>query len=325
MANPEIFAPKERQEVKVTSTYNYPPEQVYQALTDPTLVPQYWGPADMHTRVDKMVVMPGGIWRFVQQDAEGKQYAFHGVYHEVTPPSRLVYTMEYEGIPGHVSLRIDQLAARDRMTIHTASSIFESLEDRDMMLKYRMEDGVTATTLRLIELLAKRYPAPNKETEMTHHEQHDHLKITRIFNAPRERVWQEWTNADLVKCWWGPKDYTSPYARLDVHEGGKYLTCMRGPDGKDVWSTGTFKEIQEPNRIVYSDSFADEHGNQVPATYYGMGTDIPLELEVELTLEDLGGKTRMTLEHCGLPAGEIRDQTREGWNQSFDKLEDCLS
>ncbi|OGO29463.1 MAG: ATPase [Chloroflexi bacterium RBG_16_54_11] len=162
---------------------------------------------------------------------------------------------------------------------------------------------------------------------MTHHEGHDgrSLKITRVFNAPINRVWQRWTKPDEFMCWWGPKDYTAPYAKLDVRPGGKYLASMRSPDGKEYWSTGTYREIVEPNRIVYTDSFADEYGNVVPASYYGMGANMPRELEVEVTFEDIGGKTRLTLEHCGLPEGEELENTKESWNQSFDKLEDCLS
>jgi len=150
------------------------------------------------------------------------------------------------------------------------------------------------------------------------------LTITRIFDAPRERVWQHWTDTDKFICWWGPKDFTAPYTHMDLRVGGKYLYCMRSPDGKDYWGTGTYTEISEPSHIVYTDSFADEHGNVVPASYYSMVGDLPLEMEVEVTLEDIGGKTRMTLEHCGLPEGELLEQTKAGWNESFDKLAECL-
>ncbi len=150
------------------------------------------------------------------------------------------------------------------------------------------------------------------------------ITIMRVFDAPRERVWQRWTDPEQYLCWLGPKDYTACFAKIDLHVGGKYLNCMRGPDGKEYWSTGIYKEIIEPNRFVCTDSFADEHGNIVPATYYGMESEMPAELEVEVTLEDIGGKTRMTLEHCGFPEGEMAELTRQGWNESFDKLAKCL-
>ncbi len=104
---------------------------------------------------------------------------------------------------------------------------------------------------------------------------------------------------------------------------------MRGapaPDAevKDFWSTGTYREIVEPQRLVMTDSFADEKGNVVPASHYGMGADIPLELQVTVTFEELGGKTKMTLRHVGLPAGEMSKGAQVGWNESFDKLAKSL-
>lgn len=160
---------------------------------------------------------------------------------------------------------------------------------------------------------------------MTHHEGNGNcITITRVFDASREQVWQRWTEAEKFSCWWGPKDFTAPYTHIDLRIGGKYLYCMRGPDGKDYWGTGIYKEIREPNRLVYTDSFADEHGNVVPATYYDMNSVIPLEMDVELTLEDIDGKTRMILQHCGLPEGEMLELTKAGWNESFDKLAECL-
>ena len=95
---------------------------------------------------------------------------------------------------------------------------------------------------------------------------------------------------------------------------------MRSPEGKDYWSTGVYREIVPLQRIVCTDSFADEQGNVVPATYYGMSPDFPLEMLVTVTFEDQAGKTRMTLKHTGLPTGDMREETGAGWNQSFDKL-----
>ncbi|HLE14600.1 MAG TPA: SRPBCC domain-containing protein [Anaerolineales bacterium] len=150
------------------------------------------------------------------------------------------------------------------------------------------------------------------------------LVITRIFDAPRELVWKAWTEPERFMRWWGPKDFTSPACKIDLRLGGKYLSCMRGPDGQDYWSTGVYREIVEPERIAYTDSFADEHGNVVPASHYGLSAGFPLELQVTVTFEDYGGKTKMTLKHVGIPAGEMSDMTGAGWNESFDKLAESL-
>lgn len=146
------------------------------------------------------------------------------------------------------------------------------------------------------------------------------LSITRIFDAPRERIWKAWTEPKYLKKWWGPKNFTAPVIKLDLRVGGKYLYCMRGPDGKDYWSTGVYREIVPMERLILTDSFADEKGNVVPASHYGMSGDWPFELLVTIKFEDLKGRTKMTLQHIGIPKGQMTDLTRAGWNESFDKL-----
>ena len=141
--------------------------------------------------------------------------------------------------------------------------------------------------------------------------------IIRIFNAPPALVWKAWTDPEHFKSWWGPKDFTTPFCEIDLRVGGKYLNCMRSPDGKDYWTTGIYKEIIPLENIVCTDSFADADGNVVPAIQYGMSADFPLEMLVTVTFEDYEGKTKMTL-HMGLPAGEISEQTEPaGTNPSI--------
>jgi uncharacterized protein YndB with AHSA1/START domain len=145
--------------------------------------------------------------------------------------------------------------------------------------------------------------------------------ITRIIQAPRELVWNAWTEPEHFMRWWGPKGYTSPSCRIDLRVGGSYLNCMRSPRGNDYYTTGVYREIAEPRRIVYTDSFADRDGNVIAATAFGLGADFPLETLVTVTLDELDdGATRMTMTHEPLPAGESYDNTASGWNQSFDKL-----
>ncbi|MBC8099363.1 MAG: SRPBCC domain-containing protein, partial [Armatimonadetes bacterium] len=124
--------------------------------------------------------------------------------------------------------------------------------------------------------------------------------------------------------WWGPEGFTSPTCQVDLQVGGKYLFNMRSPEGQDFWSTGMYSEIVPMERLAFTDSFADEHGNVVPASHYGMGDDFPLALQVTITFEDHDGKTKMTLTHGGMPAGEMSDMTKQGWEGSFNKLATSL-
>lgn len=148
----------------------------------------------------------------------------------------------------------------------------------------------------------------------------DEILITRFFDAPRDLVWRAWTEPELVMMWWGPRNFTAPSCTSDFREGGSYLYCMRSPEGKDYWSTGVFREIRVPERIVCTDSFSDEKGNVVPATYYGMSADFPRELLVTVTFGEQAGRTQLTLRHAGFPNGRDRDLAREGWSESLAKF-----
>ncbi|MGH2452880.1 MAG: SRPBCC family protein [bacterium] len=150
------------------------------------------------------------------------------------------------------------------------------------------------------------------------------LVITRVFDAPRELVWKAWTEPERFKRWWGPKDFTAPFCTIDLRVSGTYLYSMRSPEGQEYWSTGVYREIIPMERLVYTDSFADEKGNVVPATHYGLNAGYPSEFLVTVTFEDDDGRTKMTLRHAGLPAGEDRDSAEAGWNESFDKLAESL-
>ena len=95
-----------------------------------------------------MDVRPGGQWRFINRDAQGNEYAFHGVYHEVLAPERVIDTFEFEGLPetGHVTLETMKLEALPGgRTKLTTQSVFQSVADRDDMLQTDMEEGVNET------------------------------------------------------------------------------------------------------------------------------------------------------------------------------------
>jgi len=151
-----ILAEPRKQEILITREFDAPRELVFKACTDPRLIPQWWGPGYLSTEVDKMDVRPGGEWRFINRDAEGNEYAFHGVYHEILAPERIIDTFEFEGLPekGHVALetfRLEELPGGRTKLI--AQSVFQSVADRDGMLQGGMEAGVNDTYDRLAELL----------------------------------------------------------------------------------------------------------------------------------------------------------------------------
>ena len=151
------------------------------------------------------------------------------------------------------------------------------------------------------------------------------LEITRVFEAPRSLVWRAWTEAELFKQWYGPEGFTIPHCTIDLTVGGKFLLCMRSPDGQEMWLTGTYQEIDPVGRLVKTESSADPEGNAVDEAHPGM-EGMPLENLVTLKLEEEGeSRTRMTMKHTGLPEGDFRAHAGEGYRQAFEKLAAVLS
>lgn len=159
------------------------------------------------------------------------------------------------------------------------------------------------------------------------------ITITRIFNAPREKVWEAWTTTEMVKKWWGPKDFYAPSAKIDLTVGGKYIYAMHGPKGspwdKDMYSAGIYKEIIPMEKLVVTDYFSDEYGNKMNPTEQGQSTDMPDEMDVVVLFEDVeNGKTKLSIiystESQRAYDAMLKSGMKEGWSTSLDKFEASL-
>lgn len=155
MAKTNIVAEPGKQEIVITRVFDAPRDLVFKVTTDPNLIPQWWGPRKSTTIVDKMEVRPGGEWRFINRDGDGNEYAFHGFYHEIVSPERIVQTFEYEGAPGHVSLETSRLEEQDGKTLMINTAVYQSVEARDAMIQSGMEEGALELMDRLAELVEK--------------------------------------------------------------------------------------------------------------------------------------------------------------------------
>lgn len=148
------------------------------------------------------------------------------------------------------------------------------------------------------------------------------VSIKRTFNLPIDTVWKAWSQEESFKKWWGPKNYTCPSCTIDFKVGGKCLASMKGEDGKEIWSTGTYQEIVKNKKIVVTDHFSDSKGNIIPPPAE-MGGEWGDELLIMLDLEEDGDKTNFLLKHKGLPE-KMYDECIKSWNESLDKLENNL-
>ena len=149
----------------------------------------------------------------------------------------------------------------------------------------------------------------------------ERMVVTRVFDAPRELVWKAWTDPKYVMQWWGPKGFTSPSCEIDFRVGGKYLCCMRFPDGQEFWNAGEYREIVPYEKIVSTMYFADSKGNRVNPAQLGIEHEAIDDSPDVILFEDIGnGQTKLTFIGNEPMESAKNSGQFEGWNEILDKL-----
>lgn len=155
------------------------------------------------------------------------------------------------------------------------------------------------------------------------------LIVTRLFDAPIEQVWKSWTDPEQVMRWWGPKDYTSPFCRIDLREGGKYVFGMRAPDyqgGQDSYSAGIYSKIVPHERLEFTMSLSDKDGNRVDPAKLGFPGDFPSEIPTTIVFRKARcDMTELTITEKNWVDGQIYVYSLAGMHQSMDKLTEILA
>ena len=158
----------------------------------------------------------------------------------------------------------------------------------------------------------------------------DEFVISHIFKAPRDKVWDAWTQPEKLARWFGPKGTETTLVTADVRPGGMIHCNMVHPGGAIIWGKFVYREIVPPSRLVYEHSFADEHANIVGSPFGGAWPKILLTTVI---FEDAGADTRVRLTWSPLDAtpaeqAEFRaamESMTGGWNSSFAVLEEFLA
>lgn len=148
--------------------------------------------------------------------------------------------------------------------------------------------------------------------------------ITRIINAPRQLVYECWTNAEHLKKWYAPTDCTCHFTSVDIKIGGGFHGSINHTDGRRNWFRAVFKEIDAPEKLVFTLARADEHGNHVSPKDAGMPAGWPDVTVVTLTFEDLGKQTRFTLHQTVDLDLATRTGAYPSWLQMLDRMESLI-
>jgi uncharacterized protein YndB with AHSA1/START domain len=139
------------------------------------------------------------------------------------------------------------------------------------------------------------------------------IVMTRVFDAPRDLVFEAHSSAEHMSNWWGPRKYEVVSAEVDFRPGGKWRIVHRGPDGEEYGFHGEYREIVPPERITWTFVFEGAPGEPAVET---------------LTLEEADGKTTLTATSVA-PSKEQRDAVLEsgmvsGAEETFDRLDEYL-
>jgi uncharacterized protein YndB with AHSA1/START domain len=299
----EITLPSDR-EILMTRTLDAPRDLVFEAMTKAEHVRRWWGPCRLTAEVCEIDFRVGGNWRYVFRAPDGKKVEFTGVYKKIAPPESFVYTECYVepklGNPEWLTtVTLEDLGEKTKMT---SRLLHPSKEQRDGHANSGMESGAAETFDRLNEIVTAQANLMERSIE-----------IVRIFDAPRELVYEAWTDPEHMTQWWGPRVFTNHSCKLDVRPGGAWQIVMRSPDGTDYGCKGIYSEVTPPERLVFTNDAVDRN-------------DKPLLRGVTtVTFEKHeGNKTKLTLQTRaeGLVdyAPQMLKGMDQGWSQSFDKL-----
>lgn len=153
--------------------------------------------------------------------------------------------------------------------------------------------------------------------------------ITRIFNAPRKLVWEAWTDPRNLEQWWGPKGFKIRVSKFDLKPGGIFHYCMQATDGSAMWGKFVYREISDPGRLVFVNSFSDEEGNIIRPPF---DQNWPKEILNTVILTEQDVKTKLTLRSWPVNATDEElktfednfDSMNQGFRGTFDQLEEHL-
>jgi uncharacterized protein YndB with AHSA1/START domain len=305
----------EAKDVIITRVFDAPRELVFKAFTDPKMLVQWFSPKGFTNPRAEFEGRPGGKIRIDMKGPDGALYPTQGTVNEIDPPSRMVWTTtayaDENGTNALLEVR-QTFAFEDEMgkTRFTLSAHVVHAEGAGLEAQKGMEQGWVQTLDKLETLL--RTGGTMTTTGMSSASTADReIVASRVFAAPRERVWHAWTTREEIEKWWGPNGFSTTTEIMDVRPGGEWNFYMHGPDGTDYRNEIVYVEVKKPERIVY------DHG---PSPKFRVTVDFKAE----------GNKTRLDFRMVFATAQERDNTVRtfgavEGLNQTMGRLEQYLA
>ncbi len=227
---------------------------------------------------------------------QGFKYCHRCKVSEAVPNKRLAYTWRYEGHAGDSLVTFELFAEGKKTRLRLTHEGLETFPKLPAFAKANFAAGWT----EIVGTSLKNFVEGRHAGEMI---------LTRVFDAPRELVWELWTERKHIVKWWGPKGFTLPGCEMDFRTGGAYRFVMRGADGQDNPFHGVYREIVRNERIVFTAILDNLPGHELVTT---------------VTFGDEGGKTKLTVRQT-TPPGVPGLGQNQGWSETLERLADLLA
>jgi uncharacterized protein YndB with AHSA1/START domain len=302
-------------EISLIRIFDAPVKMVWDAWTDSEQVAKWWGPRGFTITTHHKDVKTGGSWDYIMHGPDGVDYPNKTKFLEVEPYSRMVYDHgdnDDRAPMFRVTVNFSEISGKTKMEMTMA---FPTVEAAAISKKIIKKHGGESTWDRLAEYLSPT----------------DKFVINRSFDAPRDVVFEMWTDPKHLSQWTGPTGSSMEYLKADIKVGGTSFYCMSGVGNTKMYGKVHYKEITKPNRLVYTQVFCDENEN---ITRHPMAPTWPETMLTTVTLEEEGvDRTRVTI--TWEVYGDANSTEREtfnkakggmtqGWIGSLDKLEEYL-
>ncbi len=305
-------------EIVMSRVLHAPRELVWQAWTDPKHVAHWWGPRGFTTTIKKMDFRVGGAWEHVMHGPDGANYPNKSIFKEIVPLERITFShgggREDGSAPGanftatwtFETVGVDQTRLTGRL-------VFPSAEARDIVVReYGAIEGGKQTLERASEYVATMQSKP--------------FIIAREFKAPRDLMWQVWTEREHYEQWFGPKGMKVTMKQFDLRPGGMNHYTMTLPDGTVLWGKAVYREIVPPAKLTWINSFSDKDAG---LTRHPLTTDLwPLQMLTVVTFTEQAGKTTVTVTWWPYESSAAErkvfndnlESMNKGWGGTLDQL-----
>lgn len=310
-----------QREIVMSRVLTAPRELVWEAWTNPRHVANWWGPRGFTTTTKRHEFRVGGYWEHVMHGPDGANYPNKSRFQEIVPLEKIVFAHgggREEGPGATFTATWTFETVEGNKTRLTGRLLFPTPEARDFVVReFGAIEGGKQTLERAAEYVAGLQSKP--------------FVLSREFAAPRDLVWQAWTERKQFEQWFGPKGVKVNMVAFDLRPGGLTHYNMTLPDGKVMWGKAVYREIVPPTKLVWINSFSDENAG---ITRHPMTKEPwPLQLLTTITFAENAGKTTVTVHW--LPFDSDDDERRvfannlasmnQGWGGTFDQLGNYLT